>query len=120
MATIRHYRDLLVWQRGHTLALAVYDCSRNFPKIEQFGLTNQIQRAVVSIPSNIVEGFERGSQKEFRQFLTIARGSTGEVRVQLELAKDLGYMTEQEFQHLFDLTTEVHKMLNALIKTTSK
>jgi len=114
--TIRDYRELQVWQKGHKLALGVYKASATFPQTEQFGLTSQIRRAAVSIPSNIVEGYERGSNREFKQFLIIARGSTGEVRAQLELAKDLDYLSQTDFEQLIGLATEVYKMLNAFLK----
>lgn len=113
---VRSYRELLVWQKGHQLALEIYRVTVGFPKVEQFGLTDQLRRAAISVPSNVVEGFERGSNKEFKHFLSIARGSTGEVRAQIELARDIGYMQNDDFEKLFDLTTEVHKMINSLIK----
>lgn len=113
---VRNYRELLVWQKGHQLALEIYRVTVGFPKVEQFGLTDQLRRAAISVPSNVVEGFERGSNKEFKHFLSIARGSTGEVRAQIELARDIGYMQNDDFEKLFDLTTEVHKMINSLIK----
>lgn len=114
---VRDYRELIVWQKAHTLSVNIYRQTANFPAYEQFGLTNQLRRAAVSIPSNIVEGYERGSNKEFKQFLAIARGSTGEVRAQLEIAKDIGYLRDAEFKNLITQATEVHKMLNAFIKT---
>lgn len=113
---IRNYRELLVWQKGHQLALEIYRVTVGFPKVEQFGLTDQLRRAAISVPSNVVEGYERGSNKEFKHFLSIARGSTGEVRAQIELARDIGYMQDDDFEKIFDLTTEVHKMINSLIK----
>ncbi len=113
---VRNYRELLVWQKGHQLALEIYRVTVGFPKVEQFGLTDQLRRAAISVPSNVVEGYERGSNKEFKHFLSIARGSTGEVRAQIELARDIGYMQNDDFEKLFDLTTEVHKMINSLIK----
>lgn len=113
----RDYRELVVWQKAHKLSVEIYRITATFPAYEQFGLTNQLRRAAVSIPSNIVEGYERGTNKEFKQFLAIARGSTGEVRAQLEIAKDVGYIKSAEFDDLFAHTTEVHKMLNAFMKT---
>lgn len=73
----KDYRELMVWQKAHGLSVDVYKHTANFPSREQFGLTNQLRRAAVSVPSNVLEGYERGSNKEFKQFLTIARGSIG-------------------------------------------
>lgn len=110
------YRELIMWQKSHSLSLEIYRLTKHFPASELYGLANQLQRAAVSVPSNIVEGYERGTNKDFRQFLYIARGSVGEVRAQLEIAKDLSYITEQEYESVYELSTEVHKMLNAFIK----
>lgn len=113
---VHDYRELIIWQKAHKLSVDIYHHTAEFPPHEQFGLTNQLRRAGVSIPSNIVEGYERGSNKEFKQFLSIARGSTGEVRVQLEIAKDVGYVEADVFETLFSQATEVHMMINAFIK----
>ena len=114
---VRDYRELIVWRKAHALSVNIYRQTSNFPAYEQFGLTSQLRRAAVSIPSNIVEGYQRGSNKEFKQFLAIARGSTGEVRAQLEIAKDVGYLKNEAFDDLTTQATEVHKMPNAFIKT---
>lgn len=85
------HRDLAAWQEAMTLAKAIYKLTGAFPKEELYGLTSQMRRAAVSIPSNIAEGAGRGGQKEFRQFLMIARGSLSELETQLLLAQDLGF-----------------------------
>jgi four helix bundle protein len=84
------YRDLLVWQKAKALAVSVYRTTEHFPKSEVFGLTSQLRRAAISVPSNIAEGQGRGSKKEFAQFLCISRGSLLEVMTQAEIAAELG------------------------------
>lgn len=117
MAFAKSFTDLKVWQEGHAFALAIYKATERFPARENFGLTSQIQRASTSITSNITEGFERGSKKEFVQFLVIARGSLGETQNQLLLARDLGYITKEQFGALAEQSVVVHKMINALIRS---
>jgi four helix bundle protein len=90
----RSFRDLLVWQKSHALALGVYRATARFPRTEQYGLAVQMQRAVVSIPANIAEGFGRTSRLEKRRFLNIAQGSLEELRYYLILAADLGYSVD--------------------------
>lgn len=97
--------------------LEVYRLSENFPQIEQFGLTSQLRRAVVSITSNIVEGFDRGSNKEFKQFLIVARASLSESQNQLLIARDLGYLKPVDFEKLVADSIEIHKMINGFIKS---
>jgi four helix bundle protein len=111
--------DLLVWQKGRELVSMIYSTTHNFPAHEQFGLTSQMNRAAVSIPSNIAEGFGRNSDKEFKQFLNIARGSCAELQTQLLLAKDLKYINDKSFSKIDTDLTELHKMLNAFIKKLS-
>ena len=110
------FKELIVWQKAHVFALAVYKATDSFPVDEQFGLTSQIRRAVISISSNIVEGNERGSTKEFNRFLLIARGSNAEVQAQLILAKDLGYISDATFNNLADMSVEVNKLINGFRK----
>lgn len=107
---------LLVWQRSHELVLKIYEITKDFPKEEQFGLTSQIRRAAVSIPSNIVEGKARGSNKDYKRFLLIARGSLEEVKYQILLAKDLKYVDEQKYKEVLNLAMEVGRLLAGLIK----
>ncbi|MGH8018814.1 MAG: four helix bundle protein [Opitutaceae bacterium] len=113
---IESWRDLVVWQKSHAGALDVYRITKNFPPDERFRLTDQLCRAAASIPTNIAEGKGRGSFSEFRQFLTIARGSTEETRYLLLLAKDLGFLNETDHTKLEARYIEVSKMLNALLR----
>src|SRR6056297_1286945 len=107
---------LIVWQRSHELVLKIYEVTKDFPKDEQFGLTSQIRRAAVSIPSNIVEGKARNSNKDFKRFLLISRGSLEEVKYQVLLAKDLKYIDENIYREIYKNMDEVGKLLGGLIK----
>jgi four helix bundle protein len=104
----------MVWQRAKELTVAVYKLTQGFPREEQYGLTNQIRRSVVSIPSNIAEGQGRGSTGEFRQFLGIARGSNCEVQTQLEIARALSFGNLRLIEEAEALSDEVRKMLFGL------
>lgn len=115
MGGVRSFRELVVWQRSVELTLAVYELTKTFPKDEMFGLSSQLRRAAVSIPSNVAEGQGRGSRGEFLQFLGIARGSVFEVQTQLLIARRLGYVGEELIVRCEGLGDEVGKMLNALI-----
>ncbi|MGI6441719.1 MAG: four helix bundle protein [Peptoniphilaceae bacterium] len=113
------YQDtskLIVWQKSHELVLKIYAITKDFPKDEQFGLTSQIRRAVVSIPSNIVEGKARGSNKDYNRFLMMARGSLEEVKYQMLLAKDLKYLDENTYREIYKNMDEVGRLLGGLIK----
>ena len=112
--SVRDYRDLIVWQKGMDLVTEVYRVTRGFPREELYGLTNQVRRAAVSIPSNIAEGHARQSTAEYRHFLSIAQGSRAEVETQLLIAERLRYMTEVELQAAVLLLTEIQKMLAIL------
>lgn len=107
---------LIVWQKAHELVLKTYEITKDFPKDEQFGLTSQVRRAAVSIPSNIVEGKARGSNREYKRFLFMARGSLEEVKYQLFLAKDLNYIDEEKYKDVLNLVMETGKLLAGLIK----
>ncbi|WP_303063573.1 four helix bundle protein [Acidaminococcus massiliensis] len=109
------HKDLIVWQKSRKLVRTIYTLSRNFPREEIFGLTNQIRRAAISIPSNIAEGYNRHSDKEFTHFLKIAKGSAGEVDTQLILSVDLEYLQESEIQEALALNQEILRMLGTLI-----
>lgn len=113
---ITRFEDLAVWQKSRDLAIAVYRVTQNGPLKRDFGLRDQLQRASVSVMSNIAEGFDRYSRAEFRQFLSIARGSAAEVRSQLHLAVELGYISRDEFTRLNALCLEITRMLAALRK----
>ena len=98
------------------LALGVYKATKDFPKEEQFGLTNQIRRASVSVTSNIAEGFSRGSYKDKIKFYAMGLGSLTEIQNQLLLSRDIGYLTEKVFQDLYEKSIVAHKLMNGLIK----
>ena len=112
---IRRYRDLLVWQKGIAWAEAVYAVTAHWPADERFGLTSQVRRAAVSIPSNIAEGCARRSTADFVRFLLIARGSLAEAETQLIIAQRLGYLTEAALSSLLDPADEISRMLAGLI-----
>jgi len=113
--TVKRYEELVVWQKAMLLAKKVYCVQKQLPKEEIYGLGDQIRRAVVSIPSNIAEGFGRDTDKEFKHFLSIARGSLFETKTQLQLAENLGYLTiDSEMLALFD---EIGRLLNGLSRS---
>ncbi len=112
------YKDLKVYKRSYQAALAVYRISGNFPKEERYAITSQIQRAGMSIPLNIAEGYaKRSSQQEFKRFLLMAVGSANEVSVLLDFAKDLGYMEKEEYHKTAQEYDEIGRMLSEFIKT---
>ena len=112
MATVKTYRDLEVWQKAMAFVEDVYKTVRTFPREEQYGLSDHIRRAAVSIPSNIAEGFGRDSNAEFLRFLAIARGSLYEVSTQLEIAHRLGFLPSKA--GLYPQIVSIGKMLNTL------
>ncbi|MBV8437220.1 MAG: four helix bundle protein [Silvibacterium sp.] len=114
-ARTRHFRDLLVWQKAMELARVVYKKTTDFPKSELFGITNQMRRASLSVPSNIAEGHGRLSDGSLRVFLGQARGSLYELETQIELACDLEYLQTKDAKELLELSREVGRMLNGLI-----
>nr|WP_050026247.1 four helix bundle protein [Verrucomicrobium sp. BvORR034] len=119
MGEIKSYRDLVVWQKSMALVREIYLVSRNFPKEEQFGLTQQLRRAAVSIPSNIAEGNGRGSNSDYVRFLQYSRGSLFETQTQLELCRDLGFLSDQNHNPLAALGSEIERMLNTIISRFS-
>lgn len=114
---IQTFKDLNTWKEGHKLVLQIYKITKSFPKKETFALIDQILRAVVSITSNIAEGFGRRGMKEKIQFYYLAQSSLTEVQNQLIIAKDVGYMNERVFDELWAQTITVHKLLTGLIKS---
>jgi len=114
---ITSYKDLVVWQKSVELARCVYVVTRQLPKEERYGLASQMQRSSVSIGSNIAEGYGRNSRKDYCQFLRIARGSTYELDTQLTICKAV-YPTVR-YNEVADLSDEVSKMLNSLIRRVS-
>ena len=113
------FRDLVVWQKAVKLASCTYTITSQFPTEERFGLASQMQRAAVSIPSNIAEGKLRGSSKEFTHFLRIAFGSGGELETQIEIAKQLPKTKGLDFRPIEALLNEVMRMLNVMISRAS-
>ena len=111
------FRDLQVWRRAMQLTVAVYRLTQDFPREEQFGLTSQIRRSAVSIPSNIAEGQGRTTAGEFRQFLGMARGSNCEVQTQLEIARALKFGNPGLIDEVESLSNEVRKMLFGLMNS---
>ncbi len=116
MATISCFEELEVWKRARELVRAVYGVTRHDLFSKDFALCNQIRRAAISIPSNIAEGFERDGRLEFIQFLSIAKGSAGEVKAQLYIALDQHYLSEDEFMELKQKLTETANLLGGFMK----
>lgn len=113
---MRNHKDLIVWQKSMALVRRLYEVTRVFPQEELFGLTSQMRRAAVSIPSNIAEGYGRIYDKERINFLSIALGSASELETQLIISNDLGFMNEADSAGLSSLNNEVILMLSSLIK----
>lgn len=111
---VQDFRDLKVWQAAMQLATAVYALTPSFPKFEIFGLSSQMQRAAVSVPSNIAEGHARDSTKEFLRFISISMGSLAEIETQIILANQLNYIEESKLTELLELTGKVGRMLRGL------
>lgn len=114
--TIKSYRDLTVWQSSVDLAIKIYECTKTFPKSEAYGLTNQLRRAATSVPSNISEGRNRGTRKDFAHFLRVALGSVAEVQTQLIIAYRLQYISKEQYLPLENHTIEITKMLYSLVR----
>ena len=112
--SVQSYRELIVWQKAIDLVVAIYRITQSFPREEAFGLTSQMRRAAVSIPSNIAEGQGRRSAKEFQRFLDIARGSLQEVETQLLIANRLHYLDDSQQHTLLLQNTEVARLLDGL------
>jgi four helix bundle protein len=115
--SVKSYRDLIVWQKSCSLALAVYKATGAFPRSEIFGLTSQLRRATVSIPANIAEGYCRRSRPAYLRFLSIAQGSAGEVDTLLSLSQDLEYLDSPTGQQLAGLVEKIRKILTGLTQS---
>ena len=119
-STVRNYQDLHVWQKARLLAKRVYEVTDALPAHEQYGLTQQLRRAAVSIPSNIAEGYGRGGRQDYVRFLKTARGSLYELQTQLLLAQDFGYLSEQQvaavMQHAAQCSQVLHGLIRSLVK----
>ena len=113
---MQDFKKLRVWQKSHDLTLRMYGLTSRFPREEMYGLTNQIRRACVSIPTNIAEGCGRGSAADFARFLHIAMGSANEAEYLILLARDLKYLDTDLFAGLMDTIIEVRKMLTSLLR----
>jgi four helix bundle protein len=117
---LKSYRELIVWQKAMDLVEMIYQVTKGFPKEELYGLTAQIRRAAVSVPSNIAEGQGRNSTKEFRNHLSMAYGSLQEVETQILLAQRLGYLEQEQIQSVSNLLAEIGRLTNALSSALSK
>ncbi len=116
MAKVRSYRELEIWRKAMIIVKKVYGVVESFPREEIYGLTSQMKRSVVSIPSNISEGFRRQHNKEFKQFLFVALGSSAEIETQLTIAKELGYITPSQEQEFLVELDRICRMISSLIK----
>ncbi len=114
---VKGFRTLNAWKKAYELTLVVYQLSKKFPREELYGLSSQLQRAAVSVPANIAEGYERKHRKEYLQFLYIAKGSLGEVETYLLLTKDLGYLTDNEYCVVGSIREETSRIVKGLIKS---
>ncbi|MFT3740597.1 MAG: four helix bundle protein [Breznakibacter sp.] len=112
---MKTYRDLIVWQKAMDLVEFCYQVSGSFPTSEVYGLTAQMRRSAVSVPSNIAEGYGRHHSKDYARFLQMAAGSLYELQTQLEIAKRLGYLPSETFEHVSSMGFEIEKMLASLI-----
>ena len=112
---INGFKELIVWQRAMDASAEVYRLARSLPKDESYSLGNQMRRAAVSIPSNIAEGYGRGSKRDYANFLAISRGSLFEIETQLLLCVRVGYLAEEEIQPALSVLAEVGRMINAIL-----
>jgi four helix bundle protein len=117
---IERFEDLIAWQKARAMTREIYLATREKPFARDFGLCDQIQRASVSVMSNIAEGFERDRPREFHQFLSTAKGSCAEARSQLYVALDVGYLETSEFERLHDLAAEVGRVVGGLRSSVEK
>ena len=115
MAKIERFEELICWQKARELNRLIYRVSKNGVFVKDYGLRDQIRRASISVMSNIAEGFERGGDKEFAQFLSNAKGSCGEVRCQLYAALDEKYLDETEFNELYERSLEVSRLISGFM-----
>lgn len=115
---IADYKELVAYQKAYEVARLVYELTKGFPKEEIYGLTSQLRRSAVSVPSNIAEGYMRGS-REYIQFLKVALGSAAELETQLSLSRDFGFCNGNEFNEVYELNQEVMRLLRTYIKKLS-
>jgi four helix bundle protein len=114
------HKDLRVWQQSIEMVTSIYMLTQTFPKEELFGLVSQMRRASVSVPSNIAEGYARGTDKEKLHFLRVSSGSMSEVETQLMLSLNLGYINQEKYNELAEAISSIWKQLNALISSIKK
>ena len=114
---MKTFRELIVWQKAMSFVTEIYKVSKQFPKDETFGLTSQIKRSAVSIPSNISEGYGRQGLNDYLRFLNIAMASLFELQTQLEIAYNLEYINKEKFDNLYELTREIERMLSSFIRS---
>jgi len=112
---VKNYKDLLAYQKSYEVALLAYKVTSSFPASEMYGLVSQMRRAAISVPSNISEGYRRGSQKEYLQFLKIALGSNAELETHLSLSRDLGFIDDNKFKELYEVNEEVGRLLSSYV-----
>ena len=115
---IKVFTDLVTWQKGHLLVIEIYKMTALFPKTETYALVDQMRRCVISITSNIAEGFSRKSKKEKMQFYYMSLGSVTELQNHLIISRDLKYLSDEEYNKLMEKIVEVHKLINSLIKSS--
>ena len=113
---MKNYRDLLVWQKAMDLVEEIYRITEFLPSEEKFGLSLQLKRAAVSIPSNIAEGFERNTTKDYIKFLSIAKASRAEVETQLYICKRLEFLTDEEIKKSLEICDEIKRIIIAMFK----
>lgn len=114
---MKTFRELIVWQKSMTYVTEIYKVSKSFPREENFGLTSQMRRSSVSIPSNIAEGYGREGLNDYIWFLNIAISSLFELQTQIEIAFNLKYINQKKFDKLFELSREIERMLSSFIKS---
>lgn len=115
---IQDFTDIVAWQKGHKLVLIVYKTTKKFPKDELFGLTSQMRRCAVSITSNLAEGFSRKTYKEKVNFYYTSLASNTELQNQLIISKDVKYLNVKNFNKIYEMTVEIQKLINGLIKSS--
>ena len=113
--SVKTFRDLKIWQQGIAIVKDIYQLSRRFPKEEMYGLTSQMRRAAISIPSNVAEGFKRNSEKEYRKFLFVALGSAAELETQVIISNELNYIGNSELARVCTKLDSLSKMIYRLI-----
>ena len=116
---VKTYRDLVVWQKSMALVTEIYKQTKSFPKDETYGLTSQMRRCAVSIPSNMAEGYGRKSTNDYIRFLHIATGSLYELQTQMEISLNLRYLKKSDFDELYESSREIERMISSLTKKLS-